>query len=240
MDLKIDEVAQLLSVSEHTISQWLVEGKIPSYKISDEHRFSRIEIENWMLNLKSTSSDSLRFSEKQIYPKESESVSSQPSKGGMQQYGLYRAIHKGDVLVNLDADTKEEVIRSTLSHVAPHLGFDAELASEMFLDRERLMPTSLNHGVAVPHSREFVLNSPGSDAVIVVFPNKPIAYGALDGEDVHTLFFILSSDDKRHLQLLAKIAHLTGSAMWLDKLKEKPSKEAFLQMIMDWESSLRA
>lgn len=238
MDLKIADVAQLLSVSENTIEKWLCEGKIPAYKLSEEYRFSRIEIEDWMLSSKIEKVEAASFGEKQIYPPKEASLSSHPAKGGTQQFGLYRAIHKGDVFVDVEGATKDEIIRSALRSAADQLGFDAEVVSELFLDREKLMSTSLGHGIAVPHSRDFVLSSPGSDAVLVVFPKKPIAYGALDGQDVHTLFFLLSSDDRRHLQLLAKIAHLTASEEGMKMLQTKPSKETLLHFIMDWETGL--
>jgi PTS system nitrogen regulatory IIA component len=238
MDLKIDDVAQLMSVSEETVQKWLLSGKIPAYRISDEYRFSRIEIENWMMSSKLDQENFSSHAEKQIYPTSEEKNSSHTSRGGHQQFNLYRALHKGDVLVDIEGSSKQEVIRSTLNHMAPQLGFDAEVVSELFLDREKLMSTSLGHGVAVPHSRDFVLRSPGSDAVIVVFPKEPIAYDALDGEPVHTLFFLLSSDDKRHLQLLAKIAHLIASEDALRVLKQKLSKDSLLQFIMNWEGQL--
>ena len=50
MDLKIKDVAELLNVSETTIRRWLIEGKIPAYRLHHQYRFSRIEIENWMMS----------------------------------------------------------------------------------------------------------------------------------------------------------------------------------------------
>ena len=52
MDLKIKDVAELLSVSETTIRRWLTGGKIPAYRLNHQYRFSRIEIENWMMSCK--------------------------------------------------------------------------------------------------------------------------------------------------------------------------------------------
>ena len=48
MDLKIKDVAELLNISETTVRRWLVDGKIPAYRLNHQYRFSRIEIENWM------------------------------------------------------------------------------------------------------------------------------------------------------------------------------------------------
>jgi PTS system nitrogen regulatory IIA component len=101
MDLKIKDVAELLHVSEKTIRRWLADGKIPAYRLNHQYRFSRIEIENWMMSykLKSSKDEGITpFEQKQIYPTV---ISEQPEalsqKGGMQQFSLYRAIHNGEV-----------------------------------------------------------------------------------------------------------------------------------------------
>jgi nitrogen PTS system EIIA component len=239
MDLKIKDVAELLNVSETTIRRWLVEGKIPAYRLNHQYRFSRIEIENWMLSckLKSPEDDLLALSPKQIYPPVSEEETASAQRTGQLQFCLYRALNNGEVYAFSDGETKEEVIRNAMKLTAAKQGFDADVVSELLLDREKLMPTAFNHGVAVPHTRDFVLQ--GFDMIVVVFPEKPIEYGALDGEAVHTLFFLFSSNDKRHLHLLAKLAHLSSNESALAFLRTKPDKKALLDFVKEWESTIR-
>ena len=242
MDLKIKDVAELLNVSETTIRRWLSDGKIPAYRINHQYRFSRIEIENWMMRckIKSPEEGFSPFNETQIYPpldteKESQEIS---SRGGMHHFCLYRAIHQGDVFSNIPGKTKEELIRWTTKAVAQKLGVDAEVLSELLLDREKLMPTALNNGIAVPHPRDFLRKGP-LDMVFVVYPKDPLDYGALDGRSVHTLFFLFASNDKGHLQLLAKLAHLGCNPKALEFLSAKPDKESLLDFIRSWEGQVR-
>ena len=161
-----------------------------------------------------------------------------PLKGGVKQFSLYRALHKGDVLVNVPGKNKEEVIRNTMQKVAKHLNLDPYGISELLLDRERLMPTALNNGLGIPHTRDFLLNA-HYDVVLVAYPEKAIEYGALDGQPVHTLFFLFACDDKRHLHLLAKIAHLTSQPSTLQFLQTKPDKDELLNYIKTFESSIQ-
>lgn len=238
MDLKIKDVAELLQVSEKTIKRWVDDRKIPSYRINNQFRFSLIEIESWMMGWQQGDSDTALLSdgEDQIFssfPKKEGSV----QKGGFQQFSLYRAIHKGGVYTDILGDTKEMVIRNTMESIAHTLGMDAEVLSDLLLDREELMPTALNEGIAVPHTRDFLLPGP-FDVVVVVYPEEPIDYGALDGEPVHTLFFLFSSCDKRHLHLLAKLAHLNHNEQAGRLLRQKPNKEKLLEYIRDWESKI--
>ena len=245
MDLKIKDVAELLNVSEKTIRRWLSDGKIPAYRLNSQYRFSRIEIENWVMSCKLsknqpgflTLAQEEQASDLKEEEEEPESQKTEEQKSGVQQFSLYRAIHKGGVFTHIRGETKEEIIANTMKQVAGVLGRDPEMLTELLLDREKLMPTALNHGIAVPHSREFVFEGP-FDVVVVVFPENPIAYGALDGEPVHTLFFLFASGDKKHLHLLAKIAHLSGNKDVQQFLQTRPDKQQFLEYLREWEANL--
>jgi PTS system nitrogen regulatory IIA component len=239
MDLKIKDVAELLNVSETTIRRWLAEGKIPAYRLHHQYRFSRIEIENWMLScrLQKETGNFLPSSEEQIYPKKKSKNEEQDSSKGMQQFSLYRAVHRGGVFADLKSTKKEDIIKETMDVISPDLGMDPSVMSDLLLDREKLMPTALNNGIAVPHTRDFLLKGP-TDVVVVVSPKEPIDWGALDENPVHTLFFFFACDDKRHLHLLAKLAHLSSNEEALELIRSKPEKKELLEYIKEWESTV--
>jgi len=220
MDLKLEDVAQLLNVSEATVQKWVSEDKIPHYRLKEQCLFSRSEIESWM------------FSGHSVQNSETESF-------GLNHYGLYRAVHKGGVYHGVPGATKDEIITNAMKLIAPNLKLDAEVLTELLLERESLMSTGLGLGIAVPHIRDCLIEE-AFDLVTVVFPEKPIEYGALDGQPVHTLFFLFACDDKRHLHLLAKIAHLCRKAEHLQFLRAHPAKRELLEFVKQWESHLNA
>lgn len=224
MDLNRHEVARLLNISETTLDRWVREESIPAYQMGGELRFDRREIEDWVIN---------RQGDKNI-PMPSEVV----SIGGTLQYSLYRAIHRGGVLYDVPGKTKEEVISRAVMGIAERLDLDAEVLTDLLLDRERLQPTSLNHGIGIPHTRDFLIPSP-HDVVTVVFPSQLLEYGAMDGQPVHTLFLLLACDDKRHLHLLAKIAHFSSDAQMRDLLTQRPARNDFFDVIKSWEGQLQ-
>lgn len=239
MDLKIKDVAELLNVSETTIRRWLAEGKIPAYRLHHQYRFSRIEIENWMLScrLQKETGNFLPSEEEQIYPQKKAKKEDQDSKKGMQQFSLFRAIHRGGIFTDIQSTKKEDLIRETMDRVSDDLGMDPNVMADLLLDREKLMPTALNNGIAVPHTRDFLLKGP-TDVVVVVFPKTPIDWRALDENPVHTIFFLFACDDKRHLHLLAKLAHLSSNDEALELMRSQPSKKELLDYVKDWESSV--
>ena len=240
MDLKIKDVAELLNVSETTIRRWLSAGKIPAYRLNHQYRFSTMEIEEWVMSRKMN-----RNEEKDLFVQEMVNLQSDKAKKilknqiGTQAYSLFRAVNKGGVIQNVSGNTKEKVIRESIKIIAQNLGLDADIVTELLLDRENLMPTGLNHGIAVPHTRDFLIPKP-FDVVCVVYPERPIEYGSLDGKKVHTLFFLFACGDKRHLHLLAKLAHLTREEESLSFLTGRPEKKQLLDYIKNWEGKIRS
>jgi PTS system nitrogen regulatory IIA component len=228
MDLKLKDVAELLNVSEATVRRWISNGKIPYYRLSHQFRFSRSEIENWVLSCKQGREEFSPFDQDE----------GMKERLGTHQFGLYRAIFRGGVYCHVPGSTKEEVIRNAMDRIALDLHLDADVITELLLDRERLMPTALSNGIAVPHTRDFLLQE-SFDVVAVVFPEKPIEYGALDGQPVHTLFFLFACDDKRHLHLLAKLAHLSSNPDNLLYFRTHPDKAALLDMMRRWEATIK-
>lgn len=238
MDLKIKDVADLLNVSETTISRWLKDGKIPAYRINQQVRFSPEEIEDWVIKHNLVNSPELHpFADNHKQTAEASEKNGIPN-GGLKQFSLYRAIHKGSVFHDVPGNTKEEVIRTTMKWMAKDLHIDEDMVTDLLLERENLQPTALNHGIGIPHTRDFLLDA-HHDIVAVAFPKKPISYGALDGQPVHTLFFLFACDDKRHLHLLAKIAHLSSQKTTHAFLQSRPTKETLLEYVKQWESGIQ-
>lgn len=225
MDLELQEVAGLLQVSEAQLLKWAQVGKVPAYLINENYRFNRQEIEAWVL----------RQQQEHEEPEMGEKDSHKQT--GSLRFNLFRALNNGDVFSDIEGSTKFEIIRNTMKRLAPQLRLDAEVLTELFMDRENLMSTAVGNGFAIPHARDFLLHG-HRDVVAVVFLQTPINYDALDGKPVHTLFFLFASDDKRHLALLSKIAHLTSASGVKEALMEQPSKPELLEIIKELESRL--
>lgn len=222
MDLKIKEVAELLQLTEATIRRLVNEGKIPAYRLNREYRFNRAEIEDWLMRTK------LAAKEEKVIASESHS--------GTRQFSLFRALHRGGVLL-VGGESKEEIVKVAMENMGQRFDLDSEVLIELFMEREKMMPTSLGHGIAVPHTRDFLLST-HYDVVLLAFPDKPIEWGALDGIPIHTLFFLFASDDKNHLHLLAKLAYFSSNEERRAFLASRPKKEELLEYIKDWESTL--
>ena len=225
MDLEIKDVAELLNISEETVQRYLLEGTIPSYRLNQQYRFNRQEIEQWLMDQK-------------LDRLEEDLPSDDAAASRTLHFALYRSIFRGEVLSDVPGTTKEEIIAHTMQTMGKRFDLDPSVLSELFLDRERLMSTGLGSGVAIPHTRDFLLST-HFDVVTIVYPITPIDYGSLDGEAVHTLFFLFASEDRHHLHLLSKIAHLFANEKARAFFRTKPPKERVLEYLKHWESTVK-
>ncbi|SPN73232.1 Nitrogen regulatory protein,PTS system sugar transporter subunit IIA,PTS system, fructose subfamily, IIA component,Phosphoenolpyruvate-dependent sugar phosphotransferase system, EIIA 2 [Chlamydia serpentis] len=223
MDLKLDEVASLLDVSEQTILQWLNEGTIPSYSMQNEYRFSRDEIEDWLLH-----NQKLMIQERASDDKEA-------FRDLSLKYSLYKAIHRGGVLCDIIVRNKEEALACASKYIADKFQLDESVLFEMLSYRESLMSTGLGEGLALPHAKDFLINA-YYDIVVPMFLREPIEYGALDGRPVNILFFLFACQDKSHLNLVNKIVHLGMSLEARSFFRNYPNKDQLLAYVKEWES----
>lgn len=219
MDLKIKDVADLLNISKEDVHFLMKEEFLPYYKLKDECMFNVLEIENWMGQKKNFT--------KNLRP-----------KIGLQVFNLYRAVYRGGVFRDVEGETKEEVIKASVKLLEKKLNLDVEIVIDLLMDRERLMSTGLGDGIAIPHTRDYLIKE-AFDVVAVVYPKNPIEYDSLDGKKVHTLFFLFACDDKRHLNILAKIAHFAKIQGSLEFLRKKPEEKVVLSYLKEWEENLQ-
>jgi nitrogen PTS system EIIA component len=224
MDLKFEDVTNLLHISEATLQKWMEHKKVPYYTISGKPRFNRSELEEWLM-------ESV-VQERELPIGECDDGSSTWNK-----YCLYRAVHKGCVISNVSSTSKNDIIREVMTKAASTLKINPDIVSEMLIDRENMMSTALGGGIAVPHTRDFLLHD-FTDAAVIVYLDQPVDWGAIDGSLTNTLIFLFACDDKRHLNLLAKVAHLTIRPKTKDMLSSRPSKEDLLDAILTFEKGL--
>ncbi len=218
MDLTVCEVAELLGISETKTESLAAAGDLPSYQLNGKTRFSCLEIENWVV------------SHRELTPESH-------SQKGVSHFSLFRALHHGDVIHNVVANNREEIIRAGALAASSKLSIDSEVLTELLLEREEMVSTAIGSGFAIPHPRESLPLT--QDLLFILYPENPVAFGALDGKPVHTFFFLFSSSDKAHLSLLSKISHFIGSDSADFFLQGKNKRESHLSFVRKWEGSLQ-
>lgn len=130
-------------------------------------------------------------------------------------------VSKENILLNQQAATKEEVLR-TISDAAARLGVadDADAVYAAFLAREEIDKTGMVDGFAVPHCKTDAVKS----AAVIIFKNaQPVEWPSLDDKPVDIAMALLIPDSEAgttHLRLLSKAAMLLMDDNFKSKLRE--------------------
>ena len=126
----------------------------------------------------------------------------------------------------------KDLIETALNHARethPELPFDK--TRTILLEQEQNFPTTLSHGVAIPHAHCSDLKEP--ICIIARVPDG-IDMHAYDGE-FSRLFFILLSppgDPETHLVLLADIARVASDADKVQKIMDAETASDVVAFLM--------
>jgi PTS system nitrogen regulatory IIA component len=214
MELKIKDIVDLLQVSEKTVYRWIKDKKIPCYRINHQYRFNRTEINEWILSNKIELSSSL------INLTNPERRDSLP-----------QLLEKGGIVTHVSGENVREVLRSAIQKIATPQNISKDEILYALLSREELMPTAVGKGIAIPHPRNPIITDLKSASVSICCLEKPVEFGSLDNQPVHTLFILLTASPKMHLEVLSKVSYLCQDDAFLNLLKVHANKETIFEYV---------
>jgi len=144
------------------------------------------------------------------------------------------------IKTNLEADDKDEVFEELVDLLVNQYRLECR---DEILDairrREEKMSTGIKRGIAIPHAKTGLTK--GIIGVIGVSP-RGIDYEALDGEPVHLLFLLVSSEEDAgaHLAVLKKIALLVDSSSFYEEAIGAREPDALHRVLRKHEEILDA
>jgi PTS system nitrogen regulatory IIA component len=191
MQLTVRDAAQLLNTSEKQVYRWVDDGQIPFYRSNDQLRFNRAELLEWATARRIPVS-----------------VDAFHEAGAQRPAGLVEAITAGGVHHLAAVPDREGLLRAVVDVMPLPAQLDRDFLAQILLAREAMGSTGIGEGIAIPHVRNpVVLNgAPASITVCYLDLERPIEFGAIDGQPVHTLFSMISPTIHGHLQLLARLS----------------------------------
>jgi PTS system nitrogen regulatory IIA component len=212
MELSVRDSARLLNVSEKTIYRWVKLGKLPAYRVSEQYRFNRAELLEWATSARVNVSAEI-FME---------------PHNGAQPSTLTEALRVGGVFYRVGGSDIAQVLQSAVALMPLPQEVDREFVLKVLLARESLGSTGIGNGIALPHVRNPVVMHVVRPMVTLCFLERPIEFGALDGEPVHTLFTLLSPTVRAHLHMLACLSFALRQRNFSDVIRRQGSREDIL------------
>jgi PTS system nitrogen regulatory IIA component len=191
MQLTVRDVARILDVSEKTVYRWIRERDLPAYRVNEQYRFNRAEILEWATSRKVNVST-------QIFE--------EPESRAVPLPSLSSALESGGIVYRLGGTDQESVLHAVVESLRLPDEVDRDFLFRVLLAREALGTTGVGDGIAIPHVRNPVVLHVSRPSITLCFLEKPVDFGALDGQPVHTLFTLVSPTVRAHLHLLSRLA----------------------------------
>ncbi|MCX5758011.1 MAG: PTS sugar transporter subunit IIA [Candidatus Hydrogenedentes bacterium] len=212
MQLKIREVAKLLSVSDKTVYRWVKEGSLPAYRIHDQYRVDRTELLEWVTACKMPVSEEI-FNE---------------SKDSEKRTSLAEAIEVGGCFYRVEGTDRASVLHSVVSTMRLPDGVDKEFLYRVLLARENVCSTAIGGGVAIPHPRSPIVLHVTEPSISLCFLEQPVEFGAMDGQPVRVLFTLVTPTVHTHLQLLSRVGYALQDSGFKSVLARPETREVIL------------
>ena len=147
--------------------------------------------------------------------------------------GLLDVINKDMIIVPMTSSTREGVIKDLVERYCTVKGLSEKDEEDIYshiMQREELGSTAMGHGIAIPHCK---LDSIKEPAVVIGISRLPIDFG---GEEKSKIFFlVLASKEKptEHVQLLASIARVCSSEVFVRLLSSAKTPQEVYQLFFD-------
>ena len=125
------------------------------------------------------------------------------------------------IKVNLEGKTKEEIIKEMAQLFVKSKVLNSEDLEEFVKEineREKLTPTGMQDGIAIPHARTPLVKEL---SLALGISREGVDFESMDGEPSKLIFMIAAPEEtkKEHLDLLAEISKLSYEEELVEELK---------------------
>ena len=141
--------------------------------------------------------------------------------------------------VPLEARTRRSVLE-TLLEVAGRTWqvWEPALLLAAILEREEVLSTGFENGVAIPHPRNPLPQALGASIVAFGRTFSGIPFGAPHRSLTDIFFLVLCRDSRTHLAVLARLGRLVQVPSFLDALRAAPDSATTYETIRAADSKL--
>jgi nitrogen PTS system EIIA component len=208
--LTLDELAAQLGRDKRELEKLVQRGRIPGRRVEGTWRFHSAEIRHWLeQEMRGYSSDELAGVEE-----------SQRQADASTDLPLAGLLSPECVQVPLEARTRRSVLE-TLVEVAGRTWqiWEPALLLEAILERESVLSTGFENGVAVPHPRNPLPQALGTSLIAYGRTFSGIPFGAPKRALTDIFFLVLCRDSRTHLSTLARLGRLLQLPGFLEELR---------------------
>jgi PTS system nitrogen regulatory IIA component len=148
---------------------------------------------------------------------------------------LAQLVERGGIYYSVTGGSIREIMSNVINNL-PFMPSDKKQALlKAVMEREALISTGVENGIALPHPRTPMLEDGEEPFVAIAFPFISPDWTTPDNSKVHTIFLIVSKSPKQHLGVLSKINFLCKQGKFFSRLSAQSTKERIIAAIEEAE-----
>ncbi|MBX3423004.1 MAG: PTS sugar transporter subunit IIA [Pirellulaceae bacterium] len=232
-DLDVQQLAAFLHLTPDQVSKMVDRGQLPGRRVAGQWRFSEAEVNAWLeQQISASGADELNKVQQVV-----DRWTARCSDAGE----LASLLRQDAIEIPLAARTSGSVVRRMCA-LAERTGllWDASRMVQAVLARENLHPTALDNGVALLHPRRPQTSILAEPLLALGISSQALPFGNTSGHLTDVFFLVCSTDDRVHLQILAKLSRLLASPGFLAELRTSDSARSVYDTVVRYESALDA
>ena len=212
MHLTVADVAVLLRTPPKQIYRWIDEGELDCNWFHDQPRFNRTELLEW------ATARRMPIAVGQFLDDEPGAQNFPTLVASLAAGGIHHRIGGGD---------RQSVLRAVVD-VMQLPPVEKETLVQVLLAREATGSTGIGDGIAIPHVRQPIVMGGCEASISLCFLERPVDFCAIDGSPIHTLFLMISTTVRGHLQTLARLSSALGEPGFKDAILRRASAAEIL------------
>jgi PTS system nitrogen regulatory IIA component len=145
---------------------------------------------------------------------------------------LYDLLHPEAVKVVAAASSKKRVLHDMAQLAGNCYDLRAEVLLEALLEREKLGPTGVGNGVALPHARSMDV---GRVCGAFILLESPVDFGSVDKLPVDVIFGLFAPENAGvdHLKALAIVSRTLRDSSICAKLRANPDQQTLFTILTE-------
>ena len=145
---------------------------------------------------------------------------------------LYDLLHPEAVKVVAAASSKKRVLHDMAQLAGNCYDMRAEVLLEALLEREKLGPTGVGQGVALPHARSMDVDRVCGAFILL---ESPVDFGSVDKLPVDVIFGLFAPENAGvdHLKALAIVSRTLRDSSICAKLRANPDQQTLFTILTE-------
>src|ERR1700733_6219619 len=215
--ISIEELATRLGRDRRDVEKLANRGRLPGRKVGGTWQFHPTEIRHWL------EQEMRGYSEPELAALEE----GQRGEGAEHDTPILKRLSLETVQVPLEGRTKRSVIEGLVEAAGRTWQiWEPATVLHAVLEREEILSTGFENGVAIPHPRNPLPDVLGRSVVAFGRTLSGLPFGAPRRQLTAVFFLVLCRYSRAHLSVLARLGRMLQTPGFLDELRAAETSEA--------------